>query len=130
MTRVYVPGDSAARSVGADEVAVAIAAEAATRGEDVTVVRNGSRGLMWLEPLVEVATDLGRVAYGPVRGDDVAGLFDAGFLSGADHPLGHGPTESIPWLAEQNRLTFARVGVIDPLSLSDYVDHGGLVALD
>jgi len=130
MTRVYVPGDSAARSVGADEVAVAIAAEAAARGEDVTVVRNGSRGLMWLEPLVEVATDLGRVAYGPVRGDDVAGLFDAGFLSGADHPLGHGPTDAISWLAEQDRLTFARVGVIDPLSLSDYVDHGGLVALD
>jgi formate dehydrogenase iron-sulfur subunit len=130
MTRVYVPGDSAARSVGADEVAVAIAAEAATRGEDVTVVRNGSRGLMWLEPLVEVAIDADRVAYGPVRGDDVAGLFDAGFLSGAEHPLGYGPTDSIAWLAEQNRLTFARVGVIEPLSLSDYADHGGLVALD
>ncbi|HVB70050.1 MAG TPA: NADH-ubiquinone oxidoreductase-F iron-sulfur binding region domain-containing protein [Acidimicrobiales bacterium] len=130
MTTVYVPGDSSARSVGADEVAVAIAAEAATRGADVTIVRNGSRGMMWLEPLVEVATERGRVAYGPVSADDVAGLFDAGFLVGAEHSLGHGATEEIAWLSEQDRLTFARVGVVDPLSLADYVAHGGLVALD
>jgi len=130
VTAVYVPGDSSARSVGADEVATAILAEAARRAADVTLVRNGSRGLMWLEPLVEVATPAGRVAYGPVGADDVAGLFDGGFLDGGAHPLGHGATEEIAWLAEQTRLTFSRVGVVDPLSLSDYVAHGGLAALD
>ncbi|MDE3065366.1 MAG: formate dehydrogenase [Acidobacteriota bacterium] len=129
MTTVYVPRDSSARSVGANAVAAAIRAEAAARGLDVQVVRNGSRGLMWLEPLVEVATERGRVAYGPVAPGDVPGLFDADFLAGGPHHLGHGATEDIAWLAAQNRLTFARVGVVDPLSLSDYAAHGGLVAL-
>jgi len=129
MTIVYVPGDSSSRSVGADEVAAAIQAQAAYRRATVEVVRNGSRGMMWLEPMVEVVTKLGRVCYGPVTPDDVAGLFDANFLDGAAHALGHGPTDKIPWLARQDRLTFSRVGIIDPLSTHDYQAHGGLVAL-
>ena len=129
MTLVYVPADCSARSVGADQVAAAIATEATHRGEVVQIVRNGSRGMMWLEPLVEVVTAGGRVAYGPVAPGDVAGLFDADFLHGGGHELAHGPTEQIPWLAEQDRLTFGRVGVIDPLSTEDYEAHGGLVAL-
>ena len=129
MTTVYVPKDSSARSVGADHVAAAIQLEAARLGATVEVVRNGSRGMMWLEPLVEVVTPHGRVAYGPVTPDDVAVLFAAGFLDGEAHPLGHGPTDQIAWLAEQDRLTFSRVGVIDPLSTKDYEAHGGLFAL-
>ncbi len=129
MTTVFVPRDSSARSVGADQVAAAIELEAVRVGATVEVVRNGSRGMMWLEPLVEVVTGQGRVAYGPVTPEDVAGLFAAGFLDGAKHELGHGPTDQIAWLAEQDRLTFSRVGVIDPLSLQDYEAHGGLVAL-
>jgi formate dehydrogenase iron-sulfur subunit len=115
--------------VGADQVAAAIELQAIARGAAVEVVRNGSRGMMWLEPLVEVATAHGRVGYGPVTAGDVEGLFDAGFLDGGAHELGHGPIEQIPWLALQSRLTFARVGVIDPLSVQDYQGHGGLVAL-
>lgn len=126
--RIYVPRDSAARSVGADATAKAIAVEAEARGADVTIVRNGSRGLFWLEPLVEVETDAGRVAYGPVSADDVSGLFDA-LLTGAGHALGHGPTEEIPYLKNQERLTFARVGVIDPLDLTAYEALGGLAGL-
>ena len=129
MTTVYVPRDSSARSVGADQVAAAIEVQAARLGAAVQVVRNGSRGMMWLEPLVEVVTAQGRVAYGPVTPDDVAGLFAAGFLDGKAHELGHGRTDEIAWLAEQDRLTFSRVGVIDPLSTQDYEAHGGLVAL-
>ncbi len=123
---VYVPRDSAARSVGADDVADALSSRL---GDAAHVVRNGSRGLLWLEPLVEVETDRGRVAYGPVTADDVAGLVDAGLLRGADHELCHGPTDEISWLRDQHRITFARVGVIDPLSLDDYQQHGGLVGL-
>ena len=128
---VYVPRDASARSVGADEVADAVVAEAAGRGIDVAMVRNGSRGLLWLEPMVEVATAGGRFAFGPVRSADVPALFDAGFLEAATatHPSALGPTEEIQWLARQDRLTFARVGVIDPLSPADYVSHGGLVGL-
>ncbi|WP_205042057.1 formate dehydrogenase beta subunit [Rhodoligotrophos defluvii] len=127
--RIYVPGDSAACSVGADEVAAAIAAEAAARGITLTIVRNGSRGLLYLEPLVEVATLEGRVAYGPVTAADVPGLFDAGFLEGGAHPLGHGLTEEIPYLKNQERLTFARCGIIDPLSLDEFIAHGGYAGL-
>jgi len=128
-TVIYVPRDSAARSVGADAVAQAIAAEAEARNEAVTIVRNGSRGMFWLEPLVEVETDAGRIAYGPVAAGDVAALFEAGFLAGGDHPLALGPTEEIPYLKNQERLTFARVGVIDPLDLDAYQAHGGLAGL-
>ncbi|MEP7036363.1 MAG: formate dehydrogenase, partial [Actinomycetota bacterium] len=129
VTTVYVPQDSSARSVGADQIAAAIEVQAASRGAAVEVVRNGSRGMMWLEPFVEVVTAQGRVGYGPVTPDDVAGLFDAGFLDGKVHDLGLGPTDQIPWLAAQDRLTFSRVGVIDPLSTQDYQAHGGLYAL-
>ncbi|MFD2232479.1 formate dehydrogenase beta subunit [Phaeospirillum tilakii] len=126
---VYVPRDAAALSVGADRVAAAIEAEAAARHRPVRLVRNGSRGLLWLEPLVEVATPAGRVAYGPVGPEAVPALFEAGFLDGGAHPLGHGPTEEILYLKHQERLTFARCGVIDPLSVEDYQAHGGFAGL-
>lgn len=126
---VYVPRDSAARSVGADEVAQALH-QAATRGDFVLdVVRNGSRGMLWLEPLVEVVTPQGRVGYGPVAPEDIDGLLAAGMLDGADHPLRLGIVDELPWLASQNRVTFARVGVTDPLSAEDYEAHGGLAGL-
>jgi formate dehydrogenase iron-sulfur subunit len=122
---VFVPCDSAALSVGADEVAAAIAQVATARSTDVRIVRNGSRGMFWLEPLVEVATPSGRIAYGPVAAGDVAGLFAAGFLEGGAHALRLGLTEDIPYLKNQERLTFARVGITDPRSLADYEAHGG-----
>jgi formate dehydrogenase iron-sulfur subunit len=123
--RIYVPRDAAALGVGADQTAQAIVAEAGRRGIAIELTRNGSRGLLWLEPLVEVDVAGTRVAYGPVQFNDVAGLFDAGFLSGKAHALGHGATEQIPYFKKQERLTFARVGITDPRSLSDYLAHGG-----
>jgi formate dehydrogenase iron-sulfur subunit len=126
---VYVPRDSSARAVGADAVAAAIETEARTRGVPVTMVRNGTRGMLWLEPLVEVVATDGRVAYGPVTPDDVASLFDAGFVDGGAHPLALGPTDQIPALARQERITFARVGVIDPVSADEYEAAGGLDGL-
>ncbi|ROZ76587.1 NADH-quinone oxidoreductase subunit NuoF [Ramlibacter sp. WS9] len=126
---VYVPRDSAALAAGADRVARKIASQAAQRGIAVDLVRNGTRGMFWLEPLVEVATPRGRVAYGPVTPDDVAGLFDAGFLQGGAHALHLGLTEEIPYLKKQERLTFARMGVTDPLSLADYEAHEGFAGL-
>ena len=126
---VYVPRDAGALSLGAGEVAEAIAREAAARGLEMRLVRNGSRGLYWLEPLVEIQTAAGRIAYGPVTPADVPGLFSGGFLTGGAHPLSLGPTESIPWLASQQRLTFARVGIVDPTSVADYISHGGYQGL-
>jgi formate dehydrogenase iron-sulfur subunit len=127
--KVYVPLDAAALAVGADEVAARLKTQCMLRGLAVDIVRNGSRGLFWLEPLLEVATPQGRVAYGPVTPEDVAGLLDAGMLEGAAHPLCQGPTEQIPFLAKQERLTFARMGVTEPLSLADYEAHDGWAGL-
>jgi formate dehydrogenase iron-sulfur subunit len=127
--KVYVPLDAAALSVGADAVAAALAAEAAKRGLPVEIIRNGSRGMLWLEPLVEVETTRGRVAYGPVTPKDVPKLFDVGFLEGKKHKLGHGLTEEIPYFKNQERLTFARCGVIDPFSIDDYRANGGFEGL-
>lgn len=126
---VYVPRDSAARSVGADEVADALRSAAAERGAPVEVVRNGSRGMLWLEPLVEVVTPAGRIGYGPVAPSDVEGLLAAGMLEGGDHPLRLGLVDELPWLARQTRVTFSRMGVTDPLSPEDYLAHGGLAGL-
>jgi len=127
--KIFVPCDMAALSVGADAVARAITEQITSRRLDATVVRNGSRGMFWLEPLVEVETPKGRVAYGPVTPDSVASLFDAGFLDGKAHPLCLGLTEEIPYLKNQERLTFARCGIIDPLSLSDYISRDGYKGL-
>jgi formate dehydrogenase iron-sulfur subunit len=127
---VYVPRDSSALSLGAGKVAAAVADEAVRRNIDLRLVRNGSRGMFWLEPMVEVETARGRVAYGPVAPADVPALFDSGFLdadsrAGANHRLGLGLTEEIDYLKRQERLTFARVGIVDPVSLDDYLAHGG-----
>ena len=127
---VFVPRDAAALAVGADKVAAAIEREAAARHLDVTIIRNGSRGMLWLEVLVEVRTEKGRVAYGPVKASDVPSLFDAGFLTGGTHRLAHGLTSEIPFLKGQTRLTFARCGVTDPLSLEDYRHYKGLKGLE
>ncbi|OQP86991.1 formate dehydrogenase [Rhizobium rhizosphaerae] len=127
---LFVPADAAAVALGADRVAAAIRREAEARNLDVTLVRNGSRGMIWLEPLVEVETATGRVAYGPVTAKDVPGLFDAGLLDGSAHPLCLGATEDIPFLKSQTRLTFARCGLTDPLSLEDYRRHDGLKGLE
>jgi formate dehydrogenase iron-sulfur subunit len=128
--RVFVPRDAAACSVGADETAAAILAEGRRRGIDVDVVRNGSRGLLWLEPMVEIDAAGVRYAYGPVQSAEVGKLFDAGFLDASSaaargHALALGPTEEIPYFKGQQRLTFARVGITDPVSLDDYLRHDG-----
>lgn len=128
--RIFVPRDSAALSVGADKVAAAFEQEIAARKLDAKVIRNGSRGLHWLETLVEVETPQSRVAYGPVKAKDIAGLLDAGFIDGKSHPLCHGATEEISWLKNQTRLTFARCGITDPLSIEDYRAYGGLKGLE
>ena len=126
---VFIPRDAAALSLGAEDVAQAIVDEAKTRKIDVTVVRNGTRGMVWLEPLVEVAVSNGRIGYGPVSVNDVRSLFDADFLKGGKHPLGVGPVEEIPYFKKQERLTFARVGLTDPVSLEDYIAHDGYQGL-
>jgi len=128
--RIYVPGDTTACALGADAVAELIAAGADGRSIGIELVRNGSRGAFWLEPLVEVETESGRLAFGPVQPKDVPGLFESGFPGEADHPLSLGPVNGIDWLASQQRLTFARAGWIDPLSLDDYRSAGGYKGLE
>ncbi|MCC6202733.1 MAG: formate dehydrogenase [Gammaproteobacteria bacterium] len=127
---IYIPLDTSARSLGADAVAAAISAQAASRGVTIRIVRTGSRGAFWLEPLVEVATPSGRIAYGPVQPGDVAALFDCNFLTGGPHPLRLGIAAELDFFRRQERLTFQRVGVIDPLSLEDYLAAGGFRGLD
>jgi formate dehydrogenase iron-sulfur subunit len=126
---VFIPRDSSAVSLGADAVAESVRTEAARRSLDVKIVRNGSRGVFSHEPMVEVATSAGRIAYGPITPADVASLFDSDFLVGREHRLRLGVADEIPWLKSQSRLTFARVGVTDPVSLDDFLAHGGYEGL-
>ncbi len=127
---IYVPGDAGAVAVGADEVAAALLANARSRGVEIELMRNGSRGAYWLEPMVELATPAGRIAYGPVAAADIPSLFDAGFLHGGSHPLRLGPPGDLAFFKRQTRLAFARCGITDPLSLDDYRAHGGLKGIE
>ncbi len=129
MIKIYVPRDSSALAVGADDVAKAIAAEAVVQKISVQIIRNSSRGMAWLETFVEVETAKGRVGYGPVEVGDVQRLFAAKFYEGQKHTLCHGLVEELPYLKNQERLTFARAGITDPVSLSDYLAHGGFAGL-
>lgn len=124
-TTIYIPCDSTAQALGAEAVVASFASAIAQRQLDVTLVRNGSRGLFWLEPMIEVATPAGRVAYGPVTAKDVASLLQADVLNGGAHPLCLGKVEEIPYLKRQQRISLKRVGVTDPLSVEDYLAHGG-----
>jgi formate dehydrogenase iron-sulfur subunit len=128
-TTVFIPREATALALGAEAVARAFAAEAVRRKQDIRIVRNGSRGAFWLEPLIEIETAKGRVAYGPVQAKDVAGLLAAGALEGKAHPLSLGPAAAIPYLKNQERLCCARLGLIDPVNLDDYRAHGGYAGL-
>ena len=121
--KIFVPMDSAARAVGADAVAEALRAAADERGLDIQIIRNGTRGMIWLEPLVEVEIDGIRHGFGPARPADAAAIL------GGSSDLALGPVEELDWMAGQTRLTFARCGVIDPLDLDSYAAHGGLAGL-
>jgi len=129
MVKVFIPRDMLSKALGADEVAEAIAAEAAKRKISVQIIRNSARGMAWLEPFVEIETPKGRIGYGGVKVADVASLFEANFLEGGKHDLAQGLVEEILYLKNQERLTFARAGITDPVSLEDYMAHGGYEGL-
>lgn len=130
MSKVFIPADTTACALGADAVVAEVALQAQSRGLDVEIIRNGSRGAFWLEPLVEVESDGNRHAYGPVTPGDVAALFEAGFPGSNKHPLSLGKVADIEWLSRQDRLTFKRAGMIQPFSLDDYKQHGGYEGLN
>jgi formate dehydrogenase iron-sulfur subunit len=132
---VYIPRDTSALAMGADDVVKALKFQIKLfhlpENKELNIIRNGSRGLFYLEPLIEVETEQGRIAYGPVTVEDVSGLLEQGMLHGnTSHPLCLGLTENIPYLAKQQRLTFARAGIIDPLNIEDYVKYDGFTGLN
>jgi formate dehydrogenase iron-sulfur subunit len=129
-TRILVPDETSACSLGADAVADAIARQIESTGLDARVVRNGSRGMYWLEPLIELDLPGGRIGFGPVTAADVPSLFDGKRLPDAAHRLSVGRVDETPYLRAQQRLTFVRAGIIEPLSVEQYRSSGGLVALE
>ncbi|MDH1632436.1 formate dehydrogenase beta subunit [Pseudomonas mosselii] len=129
MLNLCIPCDSLACAVGADQVAEALAREAAQRRLPLHIKRTSSRGLYWLEPLVELDTAQGRLGFGPVTPEDVPGLLDALASDPGSHALALGPVEAIPYLKSQQRLLFARAGITRPLSLDDYHANGGFEGL-
>ncbi|MFC2953415.1 formate dehydrogenase beta subunit [Marinicaulis aureus] len=126
---IYLPLDSTAVAMGADDLADALSAEAAKRKLELKLMRTGSRGMHWLEPLVEIEKDGKRIGYGPVNEDDAASLLDV-VTGDGKHDKNVGPVEDIPFLKNQTRLIFARCGVVDPVSVADYQSHGGYAGLD
>jgi formate dehydrogenase iron-sulfur subunit len=127
--RCYIPRDTTALAVGADALAGALETAASKRGLTLELIRNGSRGAFWLEPMVEVEQGDERMAFGPVTAADVESLLDALAGDPAAHPLALGPVQNIPWLSRQQRVTFRRAGVGDPLCLENYLQQDGFAGL-
>ena len=128
--RIFVPRDAGALALGSDEVEREIVAAVRRRAIDIDIVRTGSRGLFWLEPMIEIETAGSRIAYGPVKPEDVEPLFAMGWLDGRPDRLRLGRPGNIPFLKRQTRFTFARCGIVDRLSLADYRAHGGFRGLE
>jgi formate dehydrogenase iron-sulfur subunit len=126
-TKIFVPRDAAALAVGADDVAAALSHAAQKSQRPIQIVRTGSRGMLWLEPLVEVEIDGVRHGFALVEPDDAIGLVSGDVHA---HPKAVGPVAKIDYFARQTRLTFARCGVIDPLSLDAYRATGGYRGLE
>ena len=130
MLKFFLPRDSVARAVGAEQVAAALTREAERRQLPLELRRTSSRGLYWLEPLLEVEdADGRRLGFGPLSEQDVPALLDALATDATPHPLALGPVEDTPYLKSQQRLLFARAGITRPLSLEDYRAHGGFEGL-
>ena len=120
----YLPRDTTAKALGAEAV------EKKLIGNGIKPIRNGSRGMFWLEPLLEVAVANQRIAFGPLSPEDVAGLLESLRQDIAEaHPLYQGPVDKIEYLANQQRLTFSRAGQGDPLCLENYQSLGGFNGL-
>ena len=120
--RVRLSQDTASVALGGKAVAHVL------REAGVEIVPVGSRGMFWLEPLLEVEATTGWIAFGPVAANDVAGILDA-VRAGAPHPLSLSRIEEHPFLKAQTRLSFARCGVVNPASLEDYTLAGGMAGL-
>ncbi|MFZ9213351.1 MAG: formate dehydrogenase beta subunit, partial [Candidatus Nanopelagicales bacterium] len=129
MIKVFVPIDDAACSVGANEVALEIETQAKARNIEIELIRNGSRGMLWLEPLVEVEIENKRIGYANVDETNVGKLFETNFLTDKSHKSSIGEVDNHEWIKNQNRVTFQRVGIIDPLNIKDFENHGGLTGL-
>jgi len=129
-TKIFIPRDTASISMGGDEVAIIIEEIAQKEKKEVTIIRNGSWGMSWLEPLIEIEIEGHRVAYGPISETDVIDLFEADFLKGGSHPLKLGNTNDIAYLKNQQRWTFRRCGLIDPASIEDYIKNRGFSGLE
>ena len=112
--RFFIPQDTTALACGAEAVAQALL------DANIEPVRNGSRGMFWLEPLLEVETAQGRIGFGPVSDKDVATILKALESDASSHDLYLGAVDEIEYLASQQRLTYARAGLGDPLCLENY----------
>ena len=99
--RIFVSRDAGAVAVGADEIALALEQAAAKRGVTLEIVRTGSRGLYWLEPMIEIATAHGRVAFGPVTDADVTSVLDA-MIADGPHALRLGIRCTVPHVADSS----------------------------
>ena len=133
-TKIFIPRESTAISLGAHQVARAFTHYLSDHDIDIKIIRNGSRGLFWLEPMIEIETAQGRMAYGPVAPADVASIMEdisqnVLHEKPQSHALALGLTENIAYLKKQTRLTFARAGITDPVSLDDYLALDGFKGL-
>ncbi len=128
--KVYIARETSAQSVGAEAIVRQLIELMQKAGVDLEVIRPGSRGITWLEPLIEVDTEQGRVAYGPVTPDVLPDLIAAGFYLGKPHALGHGLTEQLPYFSAQQRATFRRCGLVKAGSIENYRAHDGFAGLE
>ncbi len=134
MINIFVPQDTTSLALGSDEIASLLIESMSSRGLDVKLIRNGSRGMFWLEPLLEIESEGDRFGFGPVTVSDVSSIIDVLEDSHSDlkniaHPLFLGRIENIEYLAKQQRLTFKRSGLGEPTCIKNYQSLSGFEGL-
>ena len=110
MIDVFVPQDTTALALGSDGIASLLTQLSKSRGLDLNLTRNGSRGMFWLEPLLEVDLEGIRVGFGPMTLSDVPSVLIAlesntNEVSDINHPLFLGPVENIEYFRTAGRIS-------------------------
>jgi formate dehydrogenase iron-sulfur subunit len=131
----YLSGDSSAIALGADRLAKQLLAA----DTSLNLIRNSSRALFWLEPLLEVElptqSGLRRIGFGPLNKATLTALLAEGLLDiHADHallkhPLCLGHLNEHTFLKTQQRVVFKRLGLHAPLDIAAYTSSQGFVGL-
>ncbi|MBT6614003.1 MAG: NADH-quinone oxidoreductase subunit F, partial [Deltaproteobacteria bacterium] len=122
-------------SAGAEAVLVAFQRLISdNQNNTILLAETGCMGMCYKEVLVEVKNSQGEFLYGDVTPDKAAQIFQEHLLEG--HPLdewlvlqNHQEGNERDFILKQHRIVLRNCGLIDPMSIDDYLSKDGYKAI-